>query len=215
MQAMLPFLPGMLERKERWLPARPRQTPCLPMHMHVLSQCSLLSQRRWPHGPFSSIILPCRRQLACKSPCASRRCTLQQTAVAVRQLRQVVQAAGSAKSASATMHCRLQCTAACVRTSTCFSGPAFRHHMLQTAVSSSADQHLLVPCRLRQGQRQERLRHHALQIADEDFTVRHVDSPLQGQACFSGFDYILNPYQVGLLGCFTWLHSPLPGVEPA
>eukprot|EP00891_Asterochloris_glomerata_P003050 jgi/Astpho2/3050/Aster-03356 len=49
--------------------------------------------------------------------------------------------------------------------------------------------------RPRQAQRQERLRHHALQIADKDFTVRHVDSPLQGQACFSGFDYILNPYQ--------------------
>ncbi len=77
--------------------------------------------------------------------------------------------------------------------------------MLQTTVSSSADQHLLVSCRPQQAQRQERLRHHALQIADEDFTVRHVDSPLQGQACFSGFDYILNPYQVGLHSCFTRL----------
>ena len=79
------------------------------------------------------------------------------------------------------------------------------HHMLHTAVSSSADLRLPVSCRPRQAQRQERLRHHALQIADEDFTVRHVDSPLQGQACFSGFDYTLNPYQVGLLGCFTLL----------
>ena len=114
----------------------------------------------------------------------------------------VLQAAGSAKRASATLHCRLKHTEVCGRTITCLqamAGPAFCHLMLQTAVCSCADQHLLVTCRPRQAQHQERLRHHALQIADEDFTVRHVDSPLQGQACFSGFDYTLNPYQVGLV----------------
>ena len=197
MQAMRPIPPCMHGRKERRPLAGPRQPPCLPLRIHMPSQHSL--------SLHVGHYLDLQAAAGLQEPLHHHRLHVAADSSSSQATVAVLQAAGSAK--ERVCHHALQVAAysSLCQNRTCSAGPAFHHHMLQTAVSSSADGHLPVSCRPRQAERQERLRHHALQIADEDFTVRHVDSPLQGQACFSGFDYTLNPYQVGLLGCFTVL----------